>query len=64
MMHDLHTYFKYGSCFGRVGIFLEDTEQLTWLVSKYLAIQVELSPCYNSFREMNSQCVKIWSERK
>lgn len=57
-------YFKYDSCFGRVGILLEDTEQLFRLVSKYLAIHVELSPCYSSFREMNSQGVKTVSERK
>ena len=56
----LHTYFKYDGCFGRVGILLADTEQL----SRHLAIRVELSPCCNSFREMNSQGVKIESDTK
>ena len=64
MTYVLHTYFKYDGCFGRVGILLADTEQLFWLVSKHLAIHVELSQCCNSFREMNSQSVKIGSEKK
>jgi len=64
MTYDLHTYFKYDGCCGRVGILLADKEQFFWPVSKHLAIHVELSPCCNSFREMNSQGVKTGSETK
>jgi hypothetical protein len=64
MTYDLHTYFKYGRCFGIVSILLADTEQLFWLVSRHLAIRVELSSYCNSFREMYSQGVKIGSVTK